>query len=115
MFVLFVLQPCVEPNKLRFPSLPLRVRLSQRERGSFSHWEKVRMRAVNLEIILLLLRACGLFRRSYRCQNIWLIAKIFRRCTFDIFEGHSVHLALERFVMVEPQPTKLVQRALVAK
>src|SRR6266480_6562570 len=109
MFVLFVLQPCVEPNKLRFPSLALRVRLSQRERGSFSHWEKVRMRALSIEIISFLFRGCGLFRRSYGCQNIRLIAKIFRRCTFDVFEGHSVHLALERFVMVEPQPTKFIQ------
>ncbi len=51
----------------------------------------------------------------YRGQDIWLIAKIFRGYAFDIFHGHGVHLGFQLFVMIEPEPVKLIESGLLAK
>jgi hypothetical protein len=66
-------------------------------------------------IILILFRFCGLFRRSYRSQNIWLIAKIFCRDLLDVVDRDGVHIALEGFVVIEAEPVNFIQGALVTE
>ena len=62
-----------------------------------------------------LFRSCGTFRRSHRCQNIRLIAKIFRGHLFNILERDRFHIVLELLVIIEAQSVKLVERAMYPK
>ena len=63
----------------------------------------------------LLFRGCGTFWRSHRCQNIRLIAKIFRSHVFDVVERHRIHVVLELLVIIKAKPVELVQRAMVTE
>src|SRR5437868_4527366 len=53
--------------------------------------------------------------RSHRCQNIWLIAKIFRGHLLDIVEGHRVYMVFELLVMIKPKTIELVERAMITE
>ena len=56
-----------------------------------------------------------LFGRLHGCQNIRLIAKIFRSHFFDVVEGHGVHVMLESFIVIEAEAVKLVERAVITE
>ena len=53
--------------------------------------------------------------RLDRCQNVWLIAKIFRSHFFDVVKGDGVHVMLESFIEIEAEAVKLVERAVITE
>jgi len=63
----------------------------------------------------ILFRGCGVIWRSYRCQNIRLIVKIFSGHSLDVFERNRFHIVFERLVMIEAEPVKLIERGLVTE
>src|ERR1700693_2644987 len=52
---------------------------------------------------------------SHRCQNVRLIAKIFRSHLLDSIERHCVHVVVESLVIVETESVEFVQRAMITK
>jgi len=60
-------------------------------------------------------RRSGMIWRSHRRQNIRLIAKIFSGHAPDIVKRDCFDIVFERFVMIETEPVKLIERALVTE
>jgi hypothetical protein len=63
----------------------------------------------------ILFRGRGVIWRSHRCQNIRLIVKIFSGHALDVFKRNRFDIVFERFVMIEAEPVKLIERALVTE
>src|ERR1051325_8296283 len=54
-------------------------------------------------------RSLGRGRRSHSCQNVWLIAKIFRSHFLDVLKCDGVHGLIELLIKIETQAVKLVE------
>ena len=60
-------------------------------------------------------RSLGRGRRLHGCQNVRLIAKIFRSHLFDIFKCDGVHGVLELLIKIETEAVKLVEGAMITE
>jgi hypothetical protein len=74
-----------------------------------------RRRTGDRRSLIFLFRGGRLFWRLHGCQNIRLIAKIFRSHFFDVVEGHGVHVGFESCIVIESQALKLVERAVITE
>src|SRR6202035_1573339 len=53
--------------------------------------------------------------RPHSCQNIRLIAKIFRSHLLNVIERQCVHIVFESLVIIEAESVQFVQGALITK
>src|SRR6476646_2757199 len=60
-------------------------------------------------------RSLGGGGRLHGCQNVRLIAKIFRSHFLDVFKCDGIHGVIELLIKIEAEAVKLVERAMITE